>query len=35
MVSFNSVKLSGFLRPNIATVPRAKIPSRQRYEQVY
>jgi hypothetical protein len=25
MVSFNSVKLSGFLRPNIATVPRAKI----------
>jgi hypothetical protein len=25
MVSFNSVKLCGFLRPNIATVPRAKI----------
>jgi hypothetical protein len=25
MVSFNPVKLSGFLRPNIATVPRAKV----------
>jgi hypothetical protein len=35
MVSFNSVKLSDFLRPNIATVASRQNPSRQRYDQVY
>jgi hypothetical protein len=35
MVSFNSVKLCGFLRPNIATVASRQNPSLQLYEQAY